>query len=169
MGSQDTTKETLEAEAVEEVGEGALDVGEEAVGVEDVEEAAELLNVQVLGEDTTGGELGEKLAGERGDRVVTLDRETGGDTVDGRANGVSQTLDGTADGGANTGARAKEAVTLDREAGGETINGRANGVGETLDGTADGRANARAGAEEAVTLVLTLGELFQLRLHLLEL
>lgn len=176
MGSQDTTEETLEAEAVEEVGEGALNVGEEAVDVQDVEKAGELLNVELLGKDTAGGELGEELAGERGDGVITAGKEA----TDGVLNTIKElvTLEDTAEEaleGKTVEQVAEEALNVGQEAVdvedvkevGELLNVQA--LGEDVTGGELGEELAGEGRDGVITLDLALGELLHLRLDLLEL
>lgn len=70
---QEVAGETLEREASEQALDETFDASQEVVDVEDVQETSELLDVQVLREDTALGELGKELGSEAGDGVVTLE------------------------------------------------------------------------------------------------
>jgi len=74
--TEETTSEALEETTAEKVAEDGLDIGEEAVDVEDVQETGDLLDVEALNDL---GDLRSDLLGEAGDGVVTLD-----DTIDDR-------------------------------------------------------------------------------------
>lgn len=156
----DTTEkiasETLEETAVEKAREDGLNVGEEAVDVEDLQETSELLNADIL-EDAVLSELRKELVGEAGDGVVTLEGAT----------------EGLVDGVGNT----TEEVTLTlNSAGDNTVDGLAGAGGDTLNGVAKVGADVTLDFDisvdtevEELALVLTLGELRQLSLNLLEL